>query len=581
MAREAGCRVLIASSLAALVSLGCVHTHAAQGPSEGGKALLPLAQRYIDFRLRTKPVWATSVGFHAYDHQLGSYGIEDRERELVWLDAYAGELEQKVQPSQLNPEERADWDLLTGQVNTDRLAIRERKLLERNPSEWLRLAAQSIHLLLLRDFAPLSERMAAAADRLEAWPALLSQARASLKHPPRIWTELAFEQVEGVQALLRTQVPEAFVSVENVELQAKLQHALGKAQEALATFTFFLRDELLPRSNGSFALGPELFARVLAAEEGVTLPLDELWRWGETEMTQTQTAFTEAARRVSADRPAAEVFQSLGEEHPPPDGLLGEAEKTMLELRGFVQSRALVTLPPDPVVHVAATPRFVTALSFASLNMPGPLEQKARDAFYFVTVPDPNWPAKRVQQHMTFFSRAALPLVTAHEVFPGHYIQLSRREALASPIRRLLGTTAVSEGWGLYAEALVTDAGYGAPALQDRLRLARLGMYLQRLARFRVSLGLHTRGMSYPDAVKLFMQEAHLSQANAEREAKRGTVDPLYLSYALGYREIMRLREEVHRREGGRFSLQKFHDELLGLGQPPVSSLRRLMLGEP
>jgi uncharacterized protein (DUF885 family) len=539
-----------------------------------------LAQRYIDFRLQERPVWATSVGFHGHDHELGSYGPEDRVRELAWLDAYAQELTQSIQPAQLTMEEQADWELLLGQVTADRLALRERQLFERNPGEWLRLAAQSIHLLMLRDFAPLPERLAATADRLEAWPKLFNQARASLKHPPRIWTELALEQVEGVEALLRTEVPETFAPVENVELQGKLQRALAHAREALAGFTFFLRDELLPRSNGSFALGPELLSRVLVAEEGVSLPLDELWRWGETELARTQQAFAQTAHRLAPGKAPGEVFQELSEDHPAAAELVDEAQRTVQELQQFVRAHGLVTLPANPTLHVEPTPRFAAAVSFASLSMPGPLEPQARDAFYYVTLPEPTWPAKRVQQHLGFYSRSALPLVTAHEVYPGHYVQLTRREGLSSPVRRLFGTETFSEGWGLYVEGLVVDAGLGGDGpKRDRMQLARLGMYLQRLARFRASLGLHARGLSYPEAVKLFMEEAHLSQANAEREARRGTVDPLYLSYALGYREIIRLRDEIQRREGSRFSLQQFHDALLGYGQPPLSTVRHMMLG--
>jgi uncharacterized protein (DUF885 family) len=239
-------------------------------------------------------------------------------------------------------------------------------------------------------------------------------------------------------------------------------------------------------------------------------------------------------------------------------------------------------VPSEVRAQVAETPVFNRALSFASMSMPGPFETRATEAYYYVTPPDPSWSPEQVEQHMSFYNRYALEVVSIHEAYPGHYVQFLWTHRVESKVRRMLGSGSFSEGWGLYTEQMMLDEGYGGTGLNaDKLRLNQLALYLQRLARYVVGLSLHTRGMSYEQAVRFFEEEAYMTRTNAEREARRGTSDPTYLVYALGKKMLMELREEAREKWGASFTLQRFHDQLVSYGYPPIPILRRLMFSEP
>jgi uncharacterized protein (DUF885 family) len=231
---------------------------------------------------------------------------------------------------------------------------------------------------------------------------------------------------------------------------------------------------------------------------------------------------------------------------------------------------------------VAETPSFNRALSFASMSTPGPYETRATEAYYYVTPPDPTWSAEQIEQHMSFYNVHALRIVSIHEAYPGHYVQfLWTNKKVDSKVRQLMGSGSFSEGWGLYTEQMMLEAGYGGTGLEaDKLKLNQLALYLQRLARYQVGLSLHTRGMTYEQAVRFFEEEAYMTRTNAEREARRGTSDPTYLVYALGKKMILELRQEAKARWGKDFTLQRFHDALVSYGYPPVPVVRRLMFGE-
>jgi uncharacterized protein (DUF885 family) len=182
---------------------------------------------------------------------------------------------------------------------------------------------------------------------------------------------------------------------------------------------------------------------------------------------------------------------------------------------------------------------------------------------------------------MSFYNRYALQLVSIHEAYPGHFVQFLWTHRVDSKVRRMLGSSTFTEGWGLYTEQMMLDEGYGGTGPNaDKLRLNQLALYLQRLARYVVGLSLHTRGMTYEQAVRFFEEEAYMTRTNAEREARRGTSDPTYLVYALGKRMLLELREDARAKWGADFTLQRVHDQAVSYGYPPIPILRRLMLGE-
>jgi len=229
----------------------------------------------------------------------------------------------------------------------------------------------------------------------------------------------------------------------------------------------------------------------------------------------------------------------------------------------------------EPVLR--ETPPFMRALTFASMNSPGPYEKTAREAFFSVTLPEPSWTPQQVSQQMQFFNRYAVSDISIHEAFPGHFTQFLFVREVPSKIRKLMGCSSNAEGWAHYSEQMMLDEGYsnGDP----KLRASQLQQAMIRDARYIVGISMHTGKMTLEQGMDFFVKEAHMPRAPAEREAKRGTADPTYLVYTLGKLEILKLRDDVRKAKGSSFNLEQFHDDFLRQGYPPVRLIRRVMLG--
>ncbi len=549
--------------------------------SPGQQSLRRFVDAYFEEYFRRLPLAATSRGLHTYDDKLAGFTAEEQQAWLTFLKAELAALPQQVDRATLPPLDKADYDILLNHLKARILDLEQVRGWERNPNTYLGLASTSVYSLINRDFAPLEQRMRSAVARMQRVPDVFAAGKATLKNPPRIWTEIALQQAAGTRSLFADTLPQAFAPVKDAALQAAFQKEQARALAALEDYVRFLREDLLPRSNGDFAIGEAVYRQKLEYEEGVTEDIDSLLAWGRAELKRTQDEFREVARRLDATKAPMDVYRALGKEHPTPAELVPTTRATLESIRQFLVERRIITIPSEVRALVAETPSFNRALSFASMSTPGPYETRATEAYYYVTPPDPTWSAEQTEQHMSFYNRHALQIVSIHEAYPGHYVQFLWTNRVDSKVRRMLGSGSFSEGWGLYTEQMMLEAGYGGTGAEaDKLKLNQLALYLQRLARYQVGLSLHTRGMTYEQAVRFFEEEAYMTRINAEREARRGTSDPTYLVYALGKKMLLELREEAKARWGKDFTLQRFHDAVVSYGYPPVPVVRRLMFNE-
>ena len=553
----------------------------AKAPSPAQAALRAFVDAHFEEHFRRSPLLATSVGLHTYDGELHGFTPEERAELLAFWKRQLETLPKTVDRSALPPLERADYDMLENHYRAQILSGEAVRPWERNPNTYLGFASNAVYGLINRDFAPLEERMRFAVQRMARVPAVFATAQTALKNPPKLWTEIAIEQARGTRALFADTLPKAFEPVKDAALQEAFKQEQARCLAAIDGYVRFLREDLLPRSKGDFAIGEEVYRKKLQYEEGVTESIDSLLAWGHSELKRTQGQFREVAGRIAPGKAPMDVYRDLGKEHPSAAELVPTTTATLEEIRQFLIDKRIITVPSEVRAQVAETPSFNRALSFASMSTPGPFETRATEAYYYVTPPDPAWTPEQVEQHLSFYNHYALPIVSIHEAYPGHYVQFLWRNRVESKVRKLMGSGSFSEGWGLYTEEMMLDAGYGGTGMQaDKLRLNQLALYLQRLARYVAGLSLHTRGMTYEQAVRLFEEEAYMTRVNAEREARRGTSDPTYLVYALGKKMLMELREEAKVKWGKDFTLQRFHDQVVSYGNPPVPIVRQLMFGE-
>jgi len=525
-----------------------------------------IADAYLDWHYAVHPASATRDGIHDYDGQLGRWTRDAIDSQLHSLQRYLGRF-QALDASALDDEAFYDLEILKLQIAGAALDLDRVRAWEKNPNFYRDIISSGLYSLATLGFDSPERRMALAAERLKHVAEVLAAGRENLKQPPRIYTEVAIDEFSGTHAFLKTSLVQAFASVKDDAIRARFNDALKPALEAIEKFVDWMRLDLLPASTGSFALGPEVFRLKVALDEGIDLPVDDLLNRGYDLMRSTQGQI----KSVAGDRPVKSMLKETSRDHPAGDRLIAETQAMLDALKQWASE--VTSVPADAQCRVQETPAFRRSLSFASMETPGPFEKVARDAYYSITLPDPSWATDRQEQHLSFFNKYSLPLISVHEAYPGHYTQFLQVQKVPSKVRRAFGCASFSEGWAHYCEQLYADL-HPDPAL----RLHQLQLALVRICRYVAGIEMHAKAMTYEQAVELFVNEGYMERVAAEREARRGTADPTYLVYTLGKHEILKLRDEYRSRRGG--TLKAFHDDLLRTGYPPIPIARKIIFRE-
>lgn len=540
-----------------------------------------ISESYLRGYYEFNPTEATALGLHEYDSKLESRSRESVAAEIKRLHITLAELA-RINANLLSPELRYDYMTLASHAHAQLLELEDIRMWQRDPNVYNRLAAASIDNILKRNYAPIDTRLDSMLARDREIVRLLIEARSNLDNPPKIYTETAIAQVRGSLDYFTRVVPQmierAGAGRLNAARRAQIEASNQNVISALSSFGEWLARDLLPRSFGDFAIGEENFRRKLLYDEMVETPIAQLIRDGERELRRTQEEMRELAEEITPGRGVVFALQSIGRDHPSADGLVGDTRAELDRIRAFVRTQNILTPPAHENLIVKETPEYARSTSFASMDSPGPFERTATEAYFYVTPPDADWDARRRDEHLSFYNRFALPVIAIHEVYPGHYYQYLALKQQPSRVRTVLSSGSFVEGWAHYCEQMMLDEGFGGN--NPKLRLAQLNLALLRLARYLVGLRMHTGGMSYEQGVQFFMREGYQEQVNAEREARRGTLDPTYLIYTLGKMEILKLREEWKMRLGASFNLGEFHDRLLSFGMPPIKIIRLAMLGD-
>ncbi len=528
---------------------------------------------FDDVYFKYRPSDGTQAGFHQYDRALEEYSkasIEERAAALHKAEKTFSGIAVKT------PSDTADRDLVLGDIRATLLELEQVRGWEKNPDRYSSGISSSIFTLISRNFASPEERLRSVIARERQMPAVFEAARANLSNPPRVYTEIAIEQMPGIISFFQSDVPLAFNKVTDQALLAEFKKMNTLVIDSLKQYELYLKSELLPKSKGDFRLGADLFRKKLSYEEMVDIPLDRLLEIGMHNLRANQKAFQEVAAKVDAKRPAAKILEEINRDHPAPDKLLQTFRDTLGGLADFIQTNHIISIPSPVRPILEETPPFLRALTFASMDTPGAYEKTAKEAFFNVTLPEASWSAKRTEEHMEGFNRGTIISTAVHEAYPGHYVQFLWMQNVQSKVRKLLGASSNAEGWAHYCEQMMLDEGYGKGDL--KLRLGQLQDALLRNARFIVGIQMHTGKMTIEQGIDFFVKEGYASRANGERETKRGTSDPTYLYYTLGKLEILKLREDYKAMKGKDFSLEEFHNRFMKEGFPPILIVRRALL---
>jgi uncharacterized protein (DUF885 family) len=542
------------------------------------RTLHELVDAYFEDYFKANPTQATSVGFHQYDHQLEDFSLAAHRRNRIKLLAYLKEFA-AINPRTLSQNDRDDREIMIASIQSNLLEEDRVQMWRQNPDNYSAAATGTIFSIVKRNFAPAEERLRSVIEREKQIPRALSQAREVLRDPPKIYTDIAIEQLPGNIDFFQTTVPEAFNDVKNKALLAEFKSSNDGAIAALKDYLSWLQKDLLPRSQGAFAIGAENYRLKLLYDEMVDVPLPQLLKIGYAQLRKDQRSFIETAHRISPSKSPEEVLKELENDHPSAQELIPAAQKQLDGIRQFLIDHRIITVPGGAQAKVVETPPFQRATTFASMDTPGPYEANATEAFYNITLPDPSWPKEKQEEYLQGYNYPLLSNVSVHEVWPGHYTQFLwvKNNPDLSKVRKLTAAGSNAEGWAHYSEEMVLDEGFTNN--DPKYRLAQLVDALLRDCRYIVGIKMHTQGMTMEQAREFFVKEGRQQPVVGEMETKRGTGDPTYLMYTLGKLEILKLRADYQRKLGSNFSLQDFHDRFIKAGSPPVKIVRRELMG--
>ncbi len=545
-------------------------------PRQAEAAFDKLVDKYFDFYFQLNPTAATQAGFHQYDTALEDFSRSAVEAEISGLAKFRKQFS-GIQRSELPEASAGDLDVLISSIDSRLLELQTIQMWRKDPDVYPSGVSYSVFLIMRRNFAPAEERLRSVVARERQIPTALEAARQNLHNPPRVYTEVALQQLPDTVKFFENDVPEAFREVKDPGLLAEFKASNNAAVEALKKYQKFLQEDLLPASHGDFRLGSGTFSQKLLYDEMVDIPLDRLLEVGYADLRRNQQRLKEVAAEIDSHRTPAEVLADLRKEHPPAERLLQSFRDTLGGLRQFIEQKKIITLPSTVPPIVEETPPFQRALTTAAMDTPGAYETKATEAMFDVTLPEPDWKPEKVEQWMQSFNRGTIVSTAIHEVYPGHYTQFLWLQAAPSKTRKLLYNNSNAEGWAHYTEQMMLDEGYGGH--DPKLRLGQLLDALLRDARFIVGIEMHIGRMTVGQGQTFFIKEGFQVPAVAEVEARRGTSDPTYLYYTLGKLQILKLRQDYQKLRGAEFSLQEFHDRFMRQGSVPMRIIRKSMLG--
>jgi hypothetical protein len=571
---------LAASSLLVLASLaGCSRepeqkpVPAAESPPAAAAQTTTewhaFVDSFIEARFKADPYFAVQAGRHEYDGKMPDWSRAAIDADVGELRAFAGELA-KRDPLSLSAEQRFEHEYLQWVVDAQLFWLAEAESPYRNPAWYVERLDLSMYLT--REYAPLPKRLEGFLGYARAVPGLAANIRANLRTPlPRAFIERGAAGFSGYATFFRGEMPAIFAPLTDEKLKRDLTEATAAAATAMDELATWLESQ---RAKGTddFALGAPMFLSMLRQTERVDIPLEELELVGRKDLERNLAALKEACDAFAPKATLAACVDRMRADKPSGGSVEG-ARAQLAELRQFVIDKKLVSIPSQEQALVAESPPYNRG-NFAYISIPGPYEVPAVKVTYYVAPPDAKWSAAERNAYLP--GKAYLLFVSAHEVWPGHYLQSQFMNANPSRAEALWWNYSFGEGWAHYAEEMMYDAGLGAG--QPGMRVGMLVNALLRDVRFLSAICLHSGCMSLAESEKMFRESAFTDVGTARQQALRGTYDPGYLAYTLGKLMIRKLRADWLAANPAA-TPQQFHDRFLSFGAPPVPMVRREMLG--
>jgi uncharacterized protein (DUF885 family) len=555
--------------------------------SEDAK-LAAFFKSYLDAELKAKPLDATRAGDHRYDHLLDDVSPKARAANVERTRQTLAALPKAVEKDKLSRSGQIDYEILEHSLKYGLWQAENTRPFEQDPRVYNEYISDSVYLLLTQSSLPKERNSDNAAKRMVFIPKVVAAAKESLKDPPRVILETAIRQNRGSITFYESGIYE--LTGETPQL-SELREATKAVVPALKEYQDFLEKELLPKAKGDWRLGKEKFYQKMELELNAGLTADQVLAEAEREFDRVEREMYVIAKQLWGQRFAgkalppddadgrretiAKVIADVSQEHGKSETLLADVKTRVENVRQFIAANDIVRLPDPDRCQILEMPEFQRGNSTAYLNPAPPLDPKAASV-YAVSPPPKHWTEKQIKSYFEEYNNRMLDILTIHEAYPGHYVQLEYGNRHPSEIRKILSSGVFAEGWAVYTEQMMLDQGYGKGDLA--LRLMQLKFYLRAVANAILDHKMHCTQMTDDEAMAFLTKRCFQSEGEALGKVVRSKQSACQLStYFVGRTAFYQLRQKVQREMGEKFDLGRYHEAVLDHGTLPVKYLPELV----
>lgn len=536
------------------------------------------AEAFIGRMMEEAPVAATQLGDHRFDDRLGDHSKAALERQQRGIKQAIKEFE-GFDTTGFDVDARIDHRLLIQIARSILRGFEKFEVHLRNPGTYCDEGMGGVFLLLVKEFAPLEERLEKVLGRVRAIPEVLAQGRENIEpeQVPPVWNQVALESAQQGLGLFTMLIPA--LAQQTPKLAPQLNEASQRAAQALQDYAAFLQERVAPKARGDFAAGKDLFEELLREDHMLDCSTEELLKTGWRLFDETNAQMDKLAKEIGSGKTVKELLEQAKADHPGAEELLDVYRREVAKVRRFVATQDIVSIPEGESLKIEPTPPYLRGIiPYAAYMMPGPLEQVQQGVFV-VTPVDPASPPEEQEEKLKGHNYAKLPVTALHEAYPGHHLQLVYANTVGSLPRKLgaIISTLFIEGWAFYCEELLEQLGYLDKPAQ---RLGRLSDQLWRAARIILDVSLHTGEMTVEEGINFLVERAGLERSNARAEVRRYTASPTQpMSYLIGKLEIVKLIDEYKKRHP-QASLKEVHDAVLSCGSLPPRLMRQRLFAD-
>jgi len=545
-------------------------------------------KQYLDRQFAAHPLDATRAGDHRFDHLLDDVSAKARAADKERLKETLADLPRRIDKSRLSRNGQIDYEILEHSLNYALWQIENSRPFEQDPRAYNDYISESVFLLLTQSTLPRERNVENAVKRMAFIPRIVAAAREGLKDPVSVFVETAIRQNKGAIAFYESGLFELTGETPGL---SELRAASKPVVAALKDYQDFLEKDLLPRAKGDWRLGRERFYRKLELELDAGLSAEQVLAEAEKEFARVERELYVVARQMWGQRfhgkplpPDDEegrretirrVVADVGKEHGKPENLVKDAKRVVEGVKQFIKDNDILRLPDPDHCKVEEMPEFLRGNSTAYLNPAPPLDPKAH-SYYAISPPPKHWNERQVASYLEEYNSHMLHILTIHEAYPGHFVQLEYGNRNPSLIRKVLYSGVFAEGWAVYTEQMMLDQGYGQGDLA--LRLNQLKFYLRAVANAILDHRMHCTQMTDEEVLAFLTKRCFQAEGEALGKLVRAKQSSTQLStYFVGRTAFYRLRQAIEREQGEKFDLGRYHEAVLDHGTLPVKYLPELV----